>query len=200
MPHRHTRSVPQAARNLRGNQRQKTDRARNRNRYSHQKYGGRHQQVHGPLHRQTQTRRQIVAELQDAQAARQQQNQRNSHQQQHCLHRHLVPRQRIQRTVLPGLRRLRLLQITARNQIIIHGTEHRTHRNTNQHHLLTHRRATARTRQKHHHSRRRKTANNSAHAHTHAGRTQRPNQHHRQGTGRRTHREADNIRRAQSIT
>ena len=102
--------------------------------------------------------------------------------------------------MLPGLRRLRLLQIAARNQVIIHGTEHRTHCNTNQHHLLTHRRATARTRQKHHHSRRRKTANNSAHAHTHTGRTQRPNQHHRQGTGRRTHRETDNIRRTQSIT
>ena len=81
MPHRRTRSVPQAARNLRGNQRQETNRARNRNRHSHQQHGGRDQQVHGLLHRQTQTRRQIVAELQDAQAMRQHQHQRNSHQQ-----------------------------------------------------------------------------------------------------------------------
>ena len=130
MPHRSTRSIPQATRNLRGNQRQETNRTRNRNRHSHQQHGSRHQQVHGPLHRQTQTRRQIVAELQGAQATRQHQHQRNSHQQQHRLNRHLIPRQRIQRTVLPGLRRLRLLQITARNQVIIHGTEHRTDRNT----------------------------------------------------------------------
>ena len=95
MPHRHTRSVPQAARNLRGNQRQETNWARNRNRHSHQEHGSRHQQVHGPLHRQAQTRRQIVAELQDAQAMRQHQHQRNRHQQQHRLHRHLIPRQRI---------------------------------------------------------------------------------------------------------
>ena len=96
MPHRRTRSIPQATRNLRGNQRQETNRTRNRNRHSHQKHSRRHQQVHGLLHRQTQTRRQIVAELQGAQAARQQKNQRNCYQQQHRLNRHLIPRDGIQ--------------------------------------------------------------------------------------------------------